>query len=127
MDIVTQIFQICIIPILGILTKFIIDFLTAQRDKLRADTDSEIAQKYTEMNFDTVTRCVIATNQTYVDTLKKEGKFDAEAQKEAFNKTKNAVLALLTEDAKAYIVESFGDITVYLTQLIESMVNQNKT
>ena len=127
MDIVTQIFQICIIPILGILTKFIIDFLTAQRDKLRADTDSEIAQKYTEMIFDTVTRCVIATNQTYVDTLKKEGKFDAEAQKEAFNKTKNAVLALLTEDAKAYIVESFGDITVYLTQLIESMVNQNKT
>ena len=126
MDIVTQIFQICIIPLLGILTKFIIDLLTAQRDKLRADTDSEIAQKYTEMIFDTVTRCVIATNQTYVDTLKKEGKFDAEAQKEAFNKTKNAVLALLTEDAKAYIVESFGDITVYLTQLIESMVNQNK-
>jgi len=25
---------------------------------------------------DTVTKCVIATNQTYVETLKKEGRFD---------------------------------------------------
>jgi hypothetical protein len=33
---------------------------------------------------DTITKCVIATNQTYVETLKKEGKFDLEAQEVAF-------------------------------------------
>ena len=127
LELITQIFQICVIPLLGILTKFIIDFLAAQRDKLNADTESEIAKKYTSMIFDTVTRCVIATNQTYVDTLKKEGKFDAEAQKAAFNKTMQAVLAVLSDDAKQYIQETTGDINTYLTQLIESLVNEKKT
>jgi hypothetical protein len=32
----------------------------------------------------TITECVIATNQTYVETLKQQGKFDEEAQKIAF-------------------------------------------
>ena len=127
LELITQIFQICVIPLLGILTKFVIDFLAAQRDKLNADTESEIAKKYTSMIFDTVTRCVIATNQTYVDTLKKEGKFDAEAQKVAFNKTMQAVLAVLSDDAKQYIQETTGDINTYLTQLIESLVNEKKT
>ena len=33
----------------------------------------------------TITDCVLATNQTYVDTLKAQGSFDAEAQKIAFD------------------------------------------
>ena len=50
----------------------------------------------------TITECVMATTQTYVDTLKKEGKFDGEAQKIAFSKTFDAVLAVLNDDAKEY-------------------------
>ena len=37
--------------------------------------------KYLSMLTETITSCVIATNQTYVEALKKEGKFDLEAQK----------------------------------------------
>ena len=40
--------------------------------------------KYLKMLSETITKCVIATNQTYVETLKKQGKFDEEAQKIAF-------------------------------------------
>ena len=36
---------------------------------------------------ETITKCVIATTQTYVETLKKEGKFDKTAQETAFSKT----------------------------------------
>jgi hypothetical protein len=70
----------------------------------------------------TVINCVIATNQTYVDSLKASGSFDAEAQKIAFNKTLQAVTDILSEEAKKYIVETFGDLTLYLTQLIEAQV-----
>ena len=126
MEILVQIFQVCIIPLLGILTSYLVSFLKAKKENLAASTDSEIARKYTEMIIDTVTRCVIATNQTYVDTLKKEGRFDAEAQKEAFNMTLNAVLQTLSEDAKQYVVEATGDLNTYLTELIESLVHQNK-
>ena len=78
------------------------------------------------MIVDTVTRCVIATNQTYVDALKKEGSFDKEAQEIAFQKTFNAVMAILSEDMKQYIIETFGDLQVYLFQLIEAQVAQEK-
>lgn len=123
---VTQIVQVCLIPLLGILTKFLVDYLSAKRDELKAKTNSEVAKKYTDMVYDTVVKCVIATNQTYVESLKKENAFTKEAQEEAFNRTMNAVLAVLSNDAKEYITEATGDLRTYLTQLIEAEVNSQK-
>lgn len=120
---VTQIFQVCIIPLLGILTKYFIDFLNAKREELKAKTDSEIAKKYTDIVTETVMNCVIATNQTYVDSLKNSNAFDGEHQAEAFNKTMLAVLTILNDDVKKYITEATGDLNTYLTQLIEAQVN----
>lgn len=125
-EIVIQIIQVCIIPLLGILTKFLVDFLSAKRDELNSKTDNEIAQKYTNMVYQTVVDCVIATNQTFVESLKKSGSFDEAAQKEAFNRTMNAVMTILSDDAKEYIAEVTGDLNTYLTQLIEAEVNKRK-
>lgn len=125
-EIVIQIIQVCVIPLLGILTKFLIDFLSAKRDELNSKTDNEITQKYTNMIYQTVVDCVIATNQTFVESLKKSGHFDEAAQKEAFNRTMNAVMAILSDDAKEYITEATGDLNTYLTQLIEAEVNKRK-
>ena len=125
-EIIIQIFQLCIIPLLGILTKYLVDYLNARRDELNTKTENETAQKYTTMIFDTITKCVIATNQTYVNSLKEQNAFDAEAQKTAFNKTMNAVLEILSEDAKQYIIETTGDLNTYLTNLIEAEVNKNR-
>lgn len=126
-EIIIQIFQLCIIPLLGILTKYLVDYLNAKRDELNAKTENETAEKYTTMIFDTITKCVIATNQTYVNSLKEQNAFDAEAQKTAFNKTMNAVLEILSEDAKQYIIETTGDLNTYLTNLIEAEVNKNRS
>ena len=125
-EIVIQIIQVCIIPLFGILTKFLVDFLSAKRDELNSKTDNEIAQKYTNMVYQTVVDCVIATNQTFVESLKKSGSFDEAAQKEAFNRTMNAVMTILSDDAKEYIAEVTGDLNTYLTQLNEAEVNKRK-
>ena len=125
-EIVIQIFQLCILPLLGILTKYLVDFLSAKRDELNSKTENETAQKYTTMIFDTITKCVIATNQTYVDSLKEQGAFDAEAQKIAFDKTMNSELEILSSDAKQYIIETTGDLNTYLTNLIEAAVNEHR-
>ena len=69
---------------------------------------------------------VIATNQTYVESLKKQGKFDAEAQKVAFNQTYEAVMCILSEEAKEYLNEAVGDLNLYITQKIEAEVQLNK-
>lgn len=122
----TQIIEVCLIPLLGVLTKYFIDFLTAKCEEIKIKTNSELAKKYTDMIYKTVRDCVIATNQTYVDSLKKNGAFTKEAQQQALDKTMTAVKNLLSEDAQEYIISISGDLTLYLTQLIEAEVNKNK-
>ena len=133
LGLLSSIFEVCIIPLLGILTAYAVAFLKAKKEEILAkiatnktQEEKELTSKYLNMVEKTVTDCVMATNQTYVDSLKQEGKFDAEAQKTAFNKTLDAVLAILTDDAKEYLTQIFGDLNVYLTNLIESQVKINK-
>ena len=125
-ELMTQLFELVLIPLAIAVTKFLIGFLAAKRDEIKSRTENDLAKKYIDMITDTITRCVIATNQTYVDTLKKQGSFDKEAQSLAFDMTYHAVVQILSEDAKAYIEESTGDMKIYLTQLIEAEVAKNK-
>ena len=126
MELITQIFEVCIIPLLGILTTFLVRYINAKMKTLADTTNDEKQKKYIEMLNNTITDCVIATTQTYVDALKKQGAFDAEAQKVAFNMTLNAVMEILSEDAKKYLSEAFGDLNSYITSQIEASVNVNK-
>ena len=126
-EIVKQIFELCVIPILGVLVVFFVNWLKKKANELKIKTDNEILNKYIDMLTDTITSCVIATNQTYVDSLKKQNAFDAEAQKQAFKMTYEAVLAILTEEAKEYLTSAIGDFEIFLTQKIEAEVNLEKT
>ena len=124
--ILTQIFEVCIIPLLGLLTAWLISFINAKRNQLVNKSKNDTMDKYINMLADTVTNCVIATNQTYVENLKKDKMFTAEAQKEAFTMTYNAVMAILTDEAKDYLTEAYGDLSAYITQRIEAEVSLNK-
>ena len=126
MALLYQIFDLCVIPLLGVLTMYLVQFIRMKSQEIADKTDSELADKYIQMLTDTITTCVIATNQTYVESLKKQGKFDAEAQKEAFNLTYNAVMAVLTDEAKHYLAAIYGDLTAYITTRIEAEVNVSK-
>lgn len=126
MTLLYQIFELCVIPLLGVLTMYLVQFIKMKSQEISDKTDSELADKYIQMLTDTITTCVIATNQTYVESLKKQGKFDAEAQKEAFNLTYNAVMAVLTDEAKHYLAAIYGDLTAYITTRIEAEVNVSK-
>ena len=79
MVILQQIFELCIIPLLGIVTFYIVQFIKTKTEELNANNSNEVLSKYIEMLSNTICECVIATNQTYVDSLKKQGKFDVEA------------------------------------------------
>lgn len=61
--------------------------------------------------------------QTYVETLKAQGNFDAHSQTVALTKAKDIALSQLTEDTKAYIKANFGDLDNWLTNQIESTIN----
>ena len=75
---------------------------------------------------DIVLPCVLEIQQTIVDNLKKEGRFDAEAQKQALELCMQRCLTLISDEAKDIIMDNFGDLEAYLTTLIESSVKSLK-
>ena len=121
-----QLFEVCIVPLLGILTAFLIQYINAKKVEISTNVDNKLADKYISMLADTITKCVIATNQTYVDSLKDKEVFTVEAQKEAYQKTMDAVMAILSDEAKTYLTNTFGDLETYLQTQIEATVSANK-
>lgn len=126
MALLQQIFEVCIIPLLGVLTTFVIMFVRKKTNELQKATDNELYKKYMELLRDTVIDCVIATNQTYVEALKNKNAFDKQAQEEAFKLSYNAVMEILSDDAKEFLNSAVGDLNVYVTKLIEAQVKLNK-
>ena len=121
-----EIMQVCVIPLLGVLTAYLVKFINAKSAEIQHNVDNDMADKYISMVADTISACVIATNQTYVEALKKQNAFTTEAQKEAFKLTYEAVMAILTDDAKDYLAEIYGDVAAYITNKIEAEVNISK-
>lgn len=79
MELLAQIMEIVVIPLLGILTAYVVKVVNAKLEETAASRKNELEKKYLDMLSDTISDCVIATTQTYVETLKKQGKFDEEA------------------------------------------------
>lgn len=118
-----NILEVCIIPLLGILTAYIVKYINKKSEEIQVKVDNELTNKYIILLTDTITSCVVATNQTYVEALKKENAFTIEAQEEAFKLTYNAVMDVLTEDAKIYLAEIYGDLNKTIITKIEAEVN----
>lgn len=64
--------------------------------------------------------------QTYVDNLKKEDKFTAEAQSKALQSAKQRAIELMNTDVQSAIEASYGNLDTYVTTVIESLVKKNK-
>lgn len=121
-----EILEYVLIPLFLILTRYLIVFINAKCKELKEKTNNELANKYIDMIYNTVSSCVIATNQTYVDSLKQQGNFDKEAQIIAFNETLAAVKQMLSKDALEYIHSITEDADFYLSKLIEASVRDQK-
>lgn len=124
--ILNEIFQVCIIPLLGVLTAYAVKLIQAKSAEIAVNQENAVVSKYITLLSETITDCVIATNQTYVDALKEENAFDKEAQAIAFQKTFDAIMAVLSDDAKEYLTHIYGDLTAYITARIEAEVKANK-
>ena len=73
-----------------------------------------------------VNKAVITTNQTFVNELKKQGKFDKEAMEEAYRRTYESIVASLSQSFFEYIDEENIDIDTLLKNMIETSVDWNK-
>ena len=118
--------ELCLIPLIGVLTGYVIKYIRTKEAAIVESVDSELGDKYVAMLFDTIASCVTATTQTYVESLKKQDAFDAEAQKTAFNQTLNTVKAVLTDEAREYLSALYGDLDAFIAMRIEAEVKAQK-
>ena len=126
LELLNKIFDVCLVPLLGLLTTYLVTFLKSKIEQAKGATKNELLNKYLGILETTVVNCVVATNQTYVDALKDKNAFDAAAQKEAFSMTYEAVMASLTDDVKAGLSEVAMDLPTFVKQLIERTVANEK-
>ena len=85
-----------ILPLISIAGTQLIKFINS---KIK---NNELAKQLTTATT-IVTNAVRVVFQTYVDTLKKNGSFDKDAQVEALTRARNIALSQITEDTKSYI------------------------
>lgn len=126
MDFVSELFTIVLIPLLGILVKYFVNFVNLKAEELKEKTENDKYRKYITLLQNTIISSVTATNQTYVNALKEQDKFDKEAQIEAFRRTYAAVMSVLTDEAKECLNEAIGDLKTYIVNSIEEQVNEQK-
>ena len=97
--------------------------------KVAKDATRLAPSKYSEIIYgleNIVNKAVITTNQTFVNELKKQGKFDKEAMEEAYRRTYESIIASISQSFFEYIDEETVDIDVLLKNMIETSVNWNK-
>lgn len=73
-----------------------------------------------------VTDAVKATQQEYVDGLKKSGQFDETAAKEALGIAKDKVIQALSIETRTFIDNNIGDVNRWIETTIHSTLHDMK-
>ena len=109
-----------------VLTTYAVILIRKVAANAAANTENVKAKTYIAEVSEAVAAAVMATNQTYVDALKKAGDFTPETQKRAARMALEACVASISPAAKRFIEQAYGDLTEYLTTKIEAEVRSQK-
>lgn len=126
-SVLEQVFELIVYPVLSVAGVYLTYLISVKIKELKQRSEDDMTKKYLDMLDITIQNAVLATTQTYVDSLKQQGKFDAEAQKIAFRQTYDAVMKVLTADAIKYVTIYVGDLETYVTNKIEADVKLSKS
>ena len=83
--------------------------------------DQKLAQHLTRIT-QIVTDAVMNVFQSFVETLKANGRFDEKAQEEAKDRALDIIQNQLTPELVDYIKENYGDVQEWLSNKIESVI-----
>lgn len=118
--------QSLIIAAVPVVATYLCRFLNAKSAQVQQYIRSEEAKELLKEAVEAVTTAVIGTNQTYVDALKASGEFTVDNQKEAFKKSYETAVAIMTTEAKDFIAKAYGSLDEWLAAQIEAAVKVNK-
>ena len=72
-----------------------------------------------------VKEVVLEVSQTFVDKMQKAGNWNDDTKKEALSMALSKAQSLMSDELKTWVSETYGDVTAYLTTLIEAQIKEN--
>ncbi len=121
-----EILYALIVFILPIVVRYLVVFLNTKTKELAEKTENETLRKYVEDANDIIASIVLSVSQTYVDAMKKAGKFTPEAQETAKNMAIARAKELISSASKNAIVVLYNDFDAYINAQIEALVRETK-
>lgn len=94
--------------------------------KLSAKIKNDRIAKLMMQGEDFVVASVQMVQQTFVDNLKKQNGFNADAQRDAFKMCYENWMNMASDELKRVISEQVGDLDTWLNTTIEAKVAENK-
>lgn len=125
-DLLHEIIYVCITVILPIVTVYAVKMMQAKLTELRYCNMSDAHREWIERATDIVADIVLQVQQTFVDSLKHRGEFNAETAKEAKDKAVKMANELIAAELKEAIENIYGSFEEWLDVQIEKNVYQNK-
>ena len=113
-------------PLIIAISSFFFALIRQQTSKIEGKIKDEKAKRMLEIAENVVSQAVATVSQTYVDGLKKDGIFDTDAQKEAFEMSKDKIYKLLTTDTLQAVQNNYGDVDEWIVTKIEETINKSK-
>ncbi|MGL4453662.1 MAG: phage holin, LLH family [Sarcina sp.] len=125
-QILSDLYQFIVLPILPVIGLLLAIFIRKGIDYLQTKIDNDYVNMQIDKIEDITVKAVLIVQQVYTEELKKQGKFDVEAQKLAVRMAIEKVDEMLDEDGKKFLESIYGDYTKYLEYLIESIIAKSK-
>ena len=72
-----------------------------------------------------VKEVVLQVSQTFVDKMQKAGNWNDDTKKEALSMALAKAQSLMSDELKTWVNDTYGDVTAYLTTLIEAQIKEN--
>lgn len=126
-DLLNTIVMVVVLPLITILANYLIKFIDAKIDGVKAKTTNETTQKYLDIAEKTLTQCIQNTTETFVKTAKESGEFNQETAEKAYQMSKDMFLQTISKDVQEAIQSSYNDVDAWLKIAIESRLANLKT
>jgi hypothetical protein len=119
LNIISIVVTAVIVPLISLLGSKLIQWIGT---KVKDEKAAAFLSKASEI----VLSAVKSVFQTYVDSLKKSGNFDVEAQKTALNKATLIIKSQLGTELIDYIKNNYGDLDAWINTQVESTIDTLK-
>jgi len=125
-EFIQQLMYLVITGILPFVTVYFANFVKSIIQKNKDNIENEQIQNLIEYAGEAISVAVMTVSQTYVDTMKRQGKFDADAQAIAKQMAIDKAKELISKEMKSAIETVYTNFDAYLDNYIETIVRESK-